>query len=134
MALCFSCCLNNSPLILRIPSSPLKHLRSLGESNLLRRDCSDRLTTIHLRRRDHSFKRFSQNQSQSQSEPELKFERLFSNLNQDTLKRDPGSSVSLSLDFSANGMNGFVFACVGSLLSAILLVAGTTVRAKFLST
>ncbi|PON59203.1 hypothetical protein PanWU01x14_161300 [Parasponia andersonii] len=49
-----------------------------------------------------AFKCFSQNPSQSESQ--LEFERLFSNLNQATLKREPGS-----------------------LTSAIFLVAGTTV-------
>ncbi|XP_038681400.1 tyrosine-specific transport protein [Tripterygium wilfordii] len=56
-----------------------------------------------------TFTCFSQRQSQS-TEQQLEFERLFSNLNQATLKREPGS-----------------------LPSAIFLVAGTTVGAGILA-
>ncbi|KAK7846005.1 hypothetical protein CFP56_008487, partial [Quercus suber] len=66
----------------------------------------------------HNHKCFSQKQKQTESESttqqeeneEFEFERLFSNLNQATLKREPGS-----------------------LTSAIFLVAGTTVGAGILA-
>ncbi|XVE79031.1 hypothetical protein DITRI_Ditri14bG0025300 [Diplodiscus trichospermus] len=73
-----------------------------------------------LRKRDHhlhlfttplrTFKCFSQRQSADDQVQEYEFERLFSNLNQATLKREPGS-----------------------LSSAIFLVAGTTVGAGILA-
>ncbi|XP_059430523.1 uncharacterized protein LOC132164116 [Corylus avellana] len=89
------------PTLLLNPSSRKQLLQTHGYK------CSSRRTNL-------LHKCFSQRQSESKptqkENEELEFERLFSNLNQSTLKREPGS-----------------------LSSAIFLVAGTTVGAGILA-
>ncbi|XP_062170873.1 uncharacterized protein LOC133876640 isoform X3 [Alnus glutinosa] len=94
------------PTLLQIPSSRKQLLQTHRYNRSSRPERHDRATLLH--------KCFSQRQSQSNStqkeKEEFEFERLFSNLNQATLKREPGS-----------------------LSSAIFLVAGTTVGAGILA-
>ncbi|KAL5583007.1 hypothetical protein UlMin_015449 [Ulmus minor] len=113
MVLRFCCCFQVP--IAETPSKPRKELpflRNRSNGGVFKRAryplsfstaTSDPYTLPRTR-----FKCFSRNQSQSDSK--LEFERLFSNLNQATLKREPGS-----------------------LSSAIFLVAGTTVGAGILA-
>uniref|UniRef100_A0A803PY02 Tyrosine-specific transport protein n=1 Tax=Cannabis sativa TaxID=3483 RepID=A0A803PY02_CANSA len=116
---------SHSPPSLQIPSSIIslssmsyslsrKHIRFWEKSPFGSGGNEDHLTLLKLycpktTTHSHKFKCFSQDPSQSESQ-QLQFERLFSNLNQVTFKREPGS-----------------------LSSAIFLVAGTTVGAGILA-
>ncbi|KAF4374165.1 hypothetical protein G4B88_020557 [Cannabis sativa] len=117
---------SHSPPSLQIPSSIIspssmsyslsrKHIRFWEKSPFGRGGNEDHLTLLKLycpnssTTHPHKFKCFSQDPSQSESQ-QLQLERLFSNLNQVTFKREPGS-----------------------LSSAIFLVAGTTVGAGILA-
>lgn len=119
-----------------IPSSSRNKLRffnfsrrSNGIRKWTRRDHSSAATNPPLISISSSrFKCFSRNQIRSESE--LEFERLFSNLNQATFKREPGSSLHFH-DYRRDYVNFFrvisLYFFAGSLSSAVFLVAGTTV-------
>lgn len=75
---------------------------------------------------------FSNRQSQStEQEFEFEFERLFSNLNQATLKRESGNYFFFLVSYSFICWIDALMLSTGSLSSAIFLVAGTTVRYLF---
>jgi hypothetical protein len=134
------------PTLLQIPSSRKQLLQTHRYNRSSRPERHDRATLLH--------KCFSQRQSQSNStqkeKEEFEFERLFSNLNQATLKREPGFPIAIILFYflDKDPLTMLIFLCScyafqfhliflsffflflllsGSLSSAIFLVAGTTV-------
>jgi hypothetical protein len=132
------------PTLLQIPCSRKQLLQTHRYNRSSRPERHDRATLLH--------KCFSQRQSQSNStqkeKEEFEFERLFSNLNQATLKREPGFPIAIIFFFlDEDPLTMLIFLCScyafqfsfffpffffffffsGSLSSAIFLVAGTTV-------
>lgn len=81
------------PSLVLTPSSRKQWLQAHRYNRLSRPERHDRTTLLH--------KCFSQRQSQSKStqkaNEEFEFERLFSNLNQATLKREPGFPITRTI-------------------------------------
>lgn len=142
MASHLPCCLHFPTPSIPTPSSSssssrehqLTHLRF---SNLspLRRSALRRTTHGLPRKRTRDrFKRLSlrnqtRTESDSESEPEIEFERLFSNLNEATLKREPGSSLSLSLSLALTFFSRVFFANDNALF--VLFALQEVYRARY---
>lgn len=125
---------------MQIPTLLIPSISSSSSSREKKHHQCIQIPTHSLKHQLHSqsptprvIKCFSNRQSQStEQEFEFEFERLFSNLNQATLKRESGNYFFFFLvSYSFICWIDALMLSTGSLSSAIFLVAGTTVRYLF---